>query len=181
MEVQVFAIDTLRDIPALERGPNLYRLMRRFFRLDEVDRLARINAGGRDQAEVRLAYRLRLAERLDLPLPPARMLYRTAAAVTEDELLNVEGLVLASQDSPTFLANMVSRDSWIAWLHEAYASEFAELNATFQSERARVEDDFPELEGAYFARIEALAAEQKSREAQLMEQLTYREGMKYNG
>lgn len=179
MEVQVFALDSLRDIEPLERGPTLYRLTRRFFRLDEVDRLARENAAGRDQAEVRLAYRLKLAESLDLPLPPARMLYRTAAAVTADELQNVEGLVLTSQNSPAFYTHAVSRDFWVEWLREAYASEFTELSATFESERARVEDDFPELDDAYLARIEALAAEQKKREAQLIEQLTYREGMKY--
>jgi len=180
MEVQVFALDSLRDIPDAERGPTLYRLMRRFYRLDEVDRLARLNARGRDQAEVRLAYRLQLAERLDLPLPPARMLYRTAAAVTADELQTVEGLVLTSQDSPAFFANVVNRDFWSAWLREAYASEFAELKATFDSDRARVEDEFPELNDAYFARIKALDEEQKTREQELMKQLTYQEGMKYN-
>ena len=180
MEVQVFALDSLRDIAPRERGPTLYRLTRRFFRLDEVDRLARDNAAGRDQAEVRLAYRLRLAEPLDLPLPPARMLYRTAAAVTADELHDVEGLVLASQHSPTFITNAVSRDFWVAWLRDAYATEFAELNATFERERVQVEDDFPELDDAYLARIDALAAEQKKREAQLIEQLTYQEGLKYD-
>ncbi len=162
MEVQVFALDALRDIPLTERGPTLYRLARRFFRLDEVDRLARLNAGTRDQAEVRLAYRLGLAERLDLPLPPARMLYRTAAAVTADELLGVEGQVLASQDGPAFFASVVERDYWVAWLRESYASEFAEL------------DD------AYLARIKALDEQQKMREQELIKQLTYREGMKYN-
>lgn len=180
MEVQVFALDSLRDIAPLERGPTLYRLTRRFFRLDEVDRLAQANAANRDQAEVRLAYRLGLAEPLDLPLPPARMLYRTAAAVTADELQNVEGLVLASQNSPAFFANVMDRDFWVTWLREAYASDFAELRATFEGERAGLEDDFPELDDAYLARVEALAAEQKKREAQLIEQLTYREGIKYD-
>jgi hypothetical protein len=180
MEVQVFAQDSLRDIPNAERGPTLYRLMRRFYRLDEVDRLARVNARERDQAEVRLAYRLQLAERLDLPLPPSRMLYRTAAAVTADELHTVEGLVLASQDSPAFFDNVVNRDFWAAWLRETYASEFAELKATFDSDTARLEDEFPELNDAYFARIKALDEQQKTRERELMKQLTYREGMKYN-
>lgn len=180
MEVQVFALESLRNIPDAERGPTLYRLMRRFYRLDEVDRLARLNARGRDQAEVRLAYRLQLAERLDLPLPPARMLYRTAAAVTADELQTVEAVVLTGQDSPEFFASVVNRDFWSAWLREAYANEFAELKATFDSERARVEDDFPELNDAYFARLQALDEEQKIRELDLMKQLTYQEGMKYN-
>ncbi len=180
MEVQVFALDALRDIPLTERGPTLYRLARRFFRLDEVDRLARLNAGTRDQAEVRLAYRLGLAERLDLPLPPARMLYRTAAAVTADELLGVEGQVLASQDGPAFFASVVDRDYWVAWLRESYASEFAELKATIDAERAGLEDEFAELDDAYLARIKALDEQQKMREQELIKQLTYREGMKYN-
>ncbi|EPM72984.1 hypothetical protein A584_02823 [Pseudomonas syringae pv. theae ICMP 3923] len=180
MEVQVFALDALRDIPFTERGPTLYRLARRFFRLDEVDRLARLNAGTRDQAEVRLAYRLGLAERLDLPLPPTRMLYRTAAAVTADELLGVEGQVLASQDGPAFFASVVDSDYWVAWLRASYASEFAELKATIDAERAGLEDEFAELDDAYLARIKALDEQQKMREQELIKQLTYREGMKYN-
>nr|WP_268801053.1 NEL-type E3 ubiquitin ligase domain-containing protein [Pseudomonas sp. BSw22131] len=180
MEVQVFALDSLRDIPNAERGPTLYRLMRRFYRLDEVDRLARTNAMGRDQAEVRLAYRLQLAERLDLPLPPARMLYRTAAAVTAVELQTVEAQVLTRQDGPEFFANAVNRDFWASWLRETYAADFAELKATFEGERIRVEDEFPELDDAYLARIKSLDEEQKMREHELMKQLTYQEGMKYS-
>jgi Leucine-rich repeat (LRR) protein len=180
MEVQVFARDSLRNVADAERGPTLYRLARRFYRLDEVDRLARLNSQGRDEAEVRLAYRLRLAESLDLPLPPARMLYRTAAAVTAEELQAVEGTVLGSQGGPGFLSNLLNRDFWNAWLREAYASEFAELKATFEAERGRVEDEFPELDDAYLQRIKILDADQKAREQTLMEQLTYREGLKYD-
>lgn len=180
MEVQVFARDSMRNIPEAERGPGLYRLARRLYRLDEVDRLARLNCLGRDEAEVRLAYRLRLAESLDLPLPPARMLYRTAAAVTADELQTVEATVLGSQGSPEFLSNLLNRDFWAGWLREGHAAEFEQLKTTFEAERARIEDEFPELDDAYLARIGALDADQKARELELMKQLTYQEGLKYH-
>ena len=180
MEVQVFARDSLRNIPDAERGPTLYRLARRLYRLDEVDRLARANSAGRDEAEVRLAYRLRLADSLDLPLPPARMLYRTAAAVTADELQMVEATVLDSQGSPEFLSNLLGRDFWASWLREAHGPEFTELQATFEVERARLEDEYPQLDDAYFTRIAALDADQKARELELLKQLTYQEGIKYD-
>src|SRR5471032_2249189 len=180
MEVQVFARNSLRNIPDSERGSTLYRLMRRFYRLDEVDRLARIKCGNRDEAEVRLAYRLRLADSLDLPLPPARMLYRTAAAVTPQELIAVQSEVLASEGGEGFLTNALSRDFWVGWLRETYASEFAELEATFKKERVRLEDEFPELNEDYLERIKVLDDQQKAQELALIRQLTHREGLKYD-
>lgn len=100
--------------------------------------------------------------------------------MTADELLGVEGQVLASQDGPAFFASVVDRDYWVAWLRASYASEFAELNATIDAERAGLEDEFAELDDAYLARIKALDEQQKMREQELIKQLTYREGMKYN-
>jgi Leucine-rich repeat (LRR) protein len=180
LEVQVFARDSLRDIPAAERGRALYRLMERLYRLDEVDALARTNVRGRDEAEVRLAYRLRLADSLNLPLPPTGMLYRTAAAVTADELHDVEGLVLTRQDGPEFMSSAINRDFWAAWLRETYATEFAALKTTFDAEHAALEDEFAELNDAYLARVTELQAEQKTREQALLKQLTYQEGVKYS-
>lgn len=180
MEVQVFTRDSLRNIPDSERGPTLYRLMRRFYRLDEVDRLARVNCGSRDEAEVRLAYRLRLSDSLDLPLPPSRMLYRTAAALTPAELAAVQSEVLASEGSEGFLTNALNRDFWVEWLRETYSAEFAELAETFKTERIRLEDEFPELDDTYLERIKALDEQQKAQEQQLIKQLTHREGMKYD-
>ncbi|MDB6144730.1 MAG: hypothetical protein JWP80_3774 [Pseudomonas sp.] len=179
MEVQVYTRDSLRDVPANQRGQTLYRLMTRLFRLDEVDRLARLQHRGRDEAEVRLAYRLRLADSLDLPLPPSNMLYRAVAGVTSGELLDVQGLVLDSQNNDAFFSGAANRDFWSAYLRETYTQEFAALKTVFEQRQSQLEDEFPDLNDEYLARINALAAEHKEQELELIKQLTHRDGLKY--
>lgn len=180
MEVQVFTRDSLRDVVPAERGSTLYRLMRRLFRLDEVDRFARRNTRNRDEAEVRLSYRLGLAERLDLPLPPANMLYRTLAGVTNEELLDVQARVLESQNGETFLSAAANRDFWTAYLREEYSLEFTQLRAGFDLERVRLEDQFPEINDGYLEWVKALDTQQKDKELNLIKQLTHREGVRYD-
>ncbi|WP_322167851.1 MULTISPECIES: NEL-type E3 ubiquitin ligase domain-containing protein [unclassified Pseudomonas] len=180
MEVQVYTRNSLRGIPESERGPTLYRLMRQLYRLDEVDRIALANNRGRDAAEVRLAYRLGLAERLGLPQPPTSMLYRVAASVTPDELTSVQAEVMTHQNSASFLASAADRDFWVSWLRDGYAGEFAELETTFQQERARLEDEFSELNDEYLNRAKLLQQQQKDRERNFINQLTHREGLKYD-
>ncbi|WP_297832352.1 NEL-type E3 ubiquitin ligase domain-containing protein [Pseudomonas sp.] len=180
MEVQVYTRNSLHGIPETERGPTLYRLMRQLYRLDEVDRIALINNQGRDAAEVRLAYRVSLAERLGLPQPPASMLYRVAASVSPEELLAVQTEVVANQHGAGFLSSAADRDFWVSWLRDQYAPDFAELQATFEEERVRLEDEFPELNDEYFNRAKLLQEQQKDRERDLIKQLTHREGLKYD-
>jgi Leucine-rich repeat (LRR) protein len=180
MEVQVYTRNSLRGILESERGPTLYRLMRQLYRLDEVDRIALVNNQGRDAAEVRLAYRVSLAERLGLPQPPASMLYRVAASVTPEELWAVQAEVMTNQNGSGFLTSAADRDFWVSWLRDEYAPKFAELQVTFEEERVRLEDEFPELNDEYLNRTNVLQAQQKDRERNLIKQLTHQEGLKYD-
>lgn len=177
MEVQVFTRRSLQDVADGERGSTLYGLMRRLFRLSEVDRLAVANTRGRDQAEVRLVYRLGLAEPLDLPLPPSSMLYRNIAAVTSEELAGVQGEVMTAQSGPALLDYAVDRDFWTDWLREEYAAQFAELQATFDQDRLRLEDDFPELNDEYLERAKRLLEHKQAHELNLIRQLTHQAGL----
>nr|NLU59944.1 hypothetical protein [Pseudomonas sp. BIGb0427] len=86
MEIQVFIRQSLQGVAAEQRGNSLYALTRRLYRLEALDNAAREQAGSRDEAEVRLAYRLQWARELDLPVPPSNMLYRTAANIRPGEL-----------------------------------------------------------------------------------------------
>ncbi|WP_328284806.1 NEL-type E3 ubiquitin ligase domain-containing protein [Pseudomonas huanghezhanensis] len=177
MEVQVFTRRSLLNVADGERGPTLYELMRRLFRLSEVDRLAVANTRGRDQAEVRLAYRLGLAERLDLPLAPSSMLYRTIAGVTSEELAGVQGEVMAGQNGPGLLDYAANRDFWTDWLRETYASQFEELQATFDQQRSRLEDDFPELNDQYLEQAKRLLDQKQEKDLDLIRRLTHRAGL----
>ncbi|SER62703.1 C-terminal novel E3 ligase, LRR-interacting [Pseudomonas sp. NFACC02] len=179
IEIQVFTRTSLRDIPDADRGRTLYRLMRRLYHLDALDRLARQNSGARDEAEVRMAYRVGLAQPLDLPLAPGNMLYREAAALGATELADVAAQVLQSETSAEFLQQASNCEFWRDWLREAHARDFNELKEVFARERDQLEDQFPELDQAYLDRAKALDDDQKRREAELISTLTTRVGLAY--
>ncbi len=181
LEVQVVTRETLEGIPEADRGAALYERMRALYRLSEVDRLAVANSVNRDEAEVRLAYRLGLAQRLGLPNPPRGMLFRRLAAVNEDELSSVQRQVLDSERGPAFRENATNRDIWVAWLEEAYPEAFAQIEQTLTAERERLEDEFPGLGDAYNARAMAIQEAHQVRRKALLDLLTYQEGLKYGG
>lgn len=179
IEIQVFTRTSLRNVPEADRGRTFYRLMRRLYRLDALDRMARQNSGARDEAEVRMAYRVGLAQPLDLPLAPGNMLYREAAALRANELADVAAQVLQSETTADFLHNAANCEFWCEWLRESHASDFAEQKAVFTKEREQLEDQFPELDQTYLDRAKALDDDQKRREAELISTLTTRAGLAY--
>ena len=88
--------------------------------------------------------------------------------------------VVTNQNGAGFLASAAERDFWVSWLRDQYAPDFAELQATFEEERVRLEDEFPELNDEYLNRAKLLQEQQKDRERDLIKQLTHREGLKYD-
>ncbi|MGV8917646.1 MAG: NEL-type E3 ubiquitin ligase domain-containing protein [Pseudomonas sp.] len=179
MEVQVFTRDALRDVPPAERGPTLYRLAQRLFRLHELDNVAlqevqARRAAGRavDEAEVRLAYRIRLAERLDLPRPPGSMLYEQLAAVDAHNLEAAQAQVLRAQQGSEFMDYAAQRDFWADYLRESHRDEFERLKATFAEEFSALEERFPEFNDQYFAQLNALTLRQTEAEVNLLKRLT---------
>ena len=178
MEIQVFTRQSLREAPEDQRGPMLYRLTRRLYRLQELDRIAREQAGSRDEAEVRLAYRLHWAEELDLPLPPGRMLYRTAANVRQAELGRALEMVRQGESGQTFLAYAAQRDFWVAYLREVNADRFKVIKEIFEARVLALLDLYPEdTPQRSSERIQALETQRQQDERNLLDELTNREGL----
>ncbi|WP_095158820.1 NEL-type E3 ubiquitin ligase domain-containing protein [Pseudomonas sp. Irchel 3E13] len=178
MEIQVFTRQSLLEVPEHQRGPTLYRLTRRLYRLQELDTIAREEAGARDEAEVRLAYRLHWAEELNLPLPPGRMLYRAAASVRQAELGRVLDRVLEGERGQPFLAYAAQRDFWVAYLREVYAERFKALKEAFEAQVLELLDLYPDDEAQRSSeRIQVLEAQLQQDERNLIEELTNREGL----
>ena len=178
IEIHVFTEQSLKDVPDGLRGQALYRLTRRLYRLQELDDIAREQAGSRDQAEVRLAYRLRWAQELDLPLPPSSMLYRTVASIRPGELDAALARVQLGERGEPFMRYAGQRDFWLAYLHEAHAQRFAALEQAYQERVLAVPDRFPgqsvdELAGEYAALQRQYEAEQQA----LIRELTIQEGL----
>ncbi|WP_109514024.1 NEL-type E3 ubiquitin ligase domain-containing protein [Pseudomonas ovata] len=132
MEVMVFTGQALRDLPGNPGSAPLLQLARRLYRLQALDDIARAQAGDRDEAEVRLAYRLRWAQRLELPVPPQHMLYQVHAELRPGELDSALAQVMAGEQGDAFLQFAASQRFWTDWLREHYAERFEHLEQGYR-------------------------------------------------
>ncbi len=180
MEIQVFTRQSMVGIPEGQRGQTLHRLVQQLYRSQELDRFAIEQAGARDQAEVRLAYRLRLAQELDLPLPPGRMLYEGTADLRPNELEEARRHVQRGEQGESFLRYAAERDFWQAYLRDVYTSRFAELKADYEAKVLKLTEDSPvESVDQLSDRITALETQWHENERQLLMDLTAQEGRRY--
>lgn len=178
MEVLIYTRQTLLDAPVEHRGQALFHLTRRLYRLHELDRIAREQAGSRDEAEVRLAYRLQWAAELELPLPPGSMLYRAYARLRPGELDEALGRVRQGESAEPFMAYAAQRDFWVDYLRETYAERFRQLKDAYEANVLALTDLHPDDNvDQYAPRITALEQQFKEDEQHLIRQLTIQEGM----
>ena len=178
----------------------LVRLAKGLFRLDEVERIAlqdiqqrrdAINAR-RDltaaqkaqhlqqieEVEVRLAYRVGLKARLELPKQPAGGRFLMLAGVTQEALDAAAEQVLALDDSPEQFQSLVGRDFWIDYLKEHHPTSFQALTDTLIANQIELDEAKAAgtLEAAdYASQSEALALQFKVKEAELIQSLTQSE------
>lgn len=135
LESKVFTHNALLDLPAGSqaiKGQALLRLSRQLFRLDKVDELATkaATASGRDEAEVRLGYRIGLTDGwndgLSLPGQPKHMTY--ASGVTPQQLADARLEIVNAEQSDSFFEDLIQRDYWVAYLKEKYPEVFKALD-----------------------------------------------------
>ncbi|MDR0280156.1 MAG: hypothetical protein LBJ37_19965, partial [Paucimonas sp.] len=173
MELTTWTRQALRQITEENRGPALFRLMRSLFRSQALDRIARDNSNGRDEAEVRLAYRLNRGADLQLPLPPRGMLYRGVADIAFGELDQAVSQVLREEAGTALLAFGAQCDFWVAYLREAFAARFAPLKEAYEAAVLGAVDAHPDESPEQTAtRIRALEEKFRQDEQALLESLT---------
>ncbi len=123
-------------------GLNLLKLARGLWRLDEVevvaqeDIQARLKVAGAprvDPLEVRLAYRIGLAERLGLPGQPRHMTFTELARVTPRDLNSACGKVLAREKTSAYPQALASREFWATYLKDRYPARFKAIDAQHQA------------------------------------------------
>jgi Leucine-rich repeat (LRR) protein len=148
LESKVFKHNTLLDIPAGRlsvKGEALLKLSRQLFRLDKVDELATKAAEGtgRDEAEVRLGYRIGLtggwSDGLELPGQPKHMTF--ASGVTAGQLADARIEVINAERSDRFFEDLIQRDYWVDYLKEKYPEAFMKLDEAEMSEEVDDADD----------------------------------------
>ena len=143
MRVLLHEALALSEQEGVERS--LMDLARGLFRLEAVERIAlRVISERRgqnisvDDVEVRLAYRIGLADSLDLPGQPKYMNYARTAKVSAADLQAAEAEVLAAETSVALKQSLAGREFWLSYLKRQYTERFEAVN------------------GPYFARINAL-------------------------
>lgn len=185
IQVAVYSRESLRGVAEARRTDALLGVMRQLFRLHEVQSLAdaeiarRESLGvGVDHAEVRLAYRIGLADDLGLPGQPHRMVWARLAAVDRWVLLDARRRVLEAERGPAFLQFAVSDQQWNARLRADHESGLAAATASVRRRMAALEERPPADPDDYHRQGLALIAEREAAEALMLRQLTdlYRAG-----
>ena len=178
IEVKVYEFTVLKSVVAGEEGAALLKLSRGLFRLGRVEEIAQAAINQRpkiDPAEIRMAYRVDLAKRLELPRQPKDMLYRNAAKVSSQELEAAYVDVLAAENTPAFMEQLLAREYWVDYLKRKYPQEFTELEQLRQEQAEALEDRHPDFGTAYSVEVEALGKKNSSAERELLLRLTQRE------
>ncbi|RON54115.1 NEL-type E3 ubiquitin ligase domain-containing protein [Pseudomonas frederiksbergensis] len=137
LHVQVLcyrALGVVRDRAATET--ELVRLLRGLYRLQEVERLAVKNVISRSRTgpltleqamEISLAYRVGLAERLDLPAQPRDMNLSLAIDVIPQTLDWVYGEVLKLEQSSALAHWMTLQEFWKRYVEGIHQANFDDL------------------------------------------------------
>ena len=178
LEVKVHEFNALRSVVPGAEGPVLLKLATGLFRLGQVEEISRTDISlhpERDPAEIRLAYRIGLAKRLDLPKQPTDMLFRNASGVTDQDIDTACSKVLAAQNSPLLMEQLISQDYWVSYLQRKYASAFSRLELRYEQEAEALQDQHPELDEAYSREIVAMGERRKIEQRALLTRLSQRE------
>jgi hypothetical protein len=135
LESELLVLQSLELVGAAGAETQLITTARKLFRLKLVDAIAQrdINARGpafREQAEVILAYRVKLAQRLSLPVKSRDMLYPAEAGVSQtvldDAVASVQRDERIHDDEDGFF---IEQGFWDRHLRSRYASELEALMA----------------------------------------------------
>ena len=178
LEVEVFEYEARKSIAPEHKGRELLKLSRRLFRLAQVEEVARTRIEANpniDAAEIRLAYRIGLARRLDLPSQPTGMIYANLAQVSAADLDQAYTRIIAQELTPVFNEQLMARKYWRDFLEEKYPAEFTRVQEDFQAKGTALEDKYPEFNQAYFQKLQALEADNRVDRQNLLSELTSRE------
>lgn len=119
----------------------LLKLGKGLFRLDQVERYARSHSVGHpsaDPLEVSLAFRIGLADELDLPGQPRHMRFGQLAEVTSKDLAAAADQVRVAELSPQLLDFIAGLPFWIDYLKQRFYSRFEEVLGSFHERSQRV-------------------------------------------
>jgi hypothetical protein len=150
IQVAVYARDALQGVPEAQHTETLFRVIRRLFRLNEVQTIADLEIASReargvqvDHAEVRMAYRIGLANDLSLPGQPLSMAWDRLAAVDRQSILDARRLVLERETSDEFVNYAVADRRWNERLRVQYQADLSRVTAPIREQMEALEEHPP--------------------------------------
>jgi len=167
----------------------LLRLGRSLYRLDEVDSIAARHIQEMrqdpytvvDDVEVYLAYRVYLADRLDLPAQPRHMNYLEHSGVTPTRIMRAGTTVLAGENIDGLSRALAQREFWQGYVRNRYPERFEAMAAPFHEQleaderQAGLSGEQPYLQNA-LTLMEALNSEERALYLELAREAYEREG-----
>ncbi|WP_454564586.1 NEL-type E3 ubiquitin ligase domain-containing protein [Pseudomonas sp. AIG] len=154
----------------------LLELGRGLFRLDQLDRVAQEHAARTstaDPLEVSLAYRVGLADDLNLPGQPRHMRFAALGGVTAADLEMAKSNVTAAELSSEWLTFMQRQSFWCDYLKRTYDRQFAVIENTFSPKLDAVFQQADALSSAdYLSEMEAVRLAREMAENSLLTRLT---------
>ncbi|WP_164897195.1 dermonecrotic toxin domain-containing protein [Pseudomonas alkylphenolica] len=150
---------------------NLYRELRRLYRVHTVDELATREAGGRDVAEVRLTYLRELNGPLQLGQPVDRLLYAINPSI--EELIDAELQVQRGELGEDFVRFAAANEVWVQHLRQAHAERFAQIESSYRDQVNDLTERYPGRSlDELTEEFNALKRSQQARESHLIRELT---------
>ncbi|WP_440802210.1 NEL-type E3 ubiquitin ligase domain-containing protein [Pseudomonas syringae] len=175
MEVRVQIFSIMSSTPASAQPRKLFRMTRSLDRLDQVEKIALREIAFRqasgesvDEAEVRLAYRVGLQARLELPGQPRTMWFRAIARVSEADLQTAYNEIIDRETTPEFFQSMIAREFWMSYLEIRYAPEFEPVKQPF-NQRLVALDELPPDEQSDQQYLEQIGVISRERERAINE------------
>lgn len=159
----------------------LVRLMRGLFRLQEVEQRAMIEIGRRTLAgpfsraqarELSLTYRVRLAQRLELPAQPREMNFVRDVEVSPAELEDAYQKVVKAETLAALVSWTKPQGFWYEYLLATYPEQFHAIDVRGTQALVQLESqvDLPRLTATQ--RMKAIIENNKNENSQLLQRLT---------
>ena len=159
----------------------MVRLVRGLFRLQRVERQAMIEIGrrtvsgpfSRAQArELELIYRVRLAQRLDLPAQPREMNFVRNVDVSPGELDTAYQAVVKAEHSAALTTSINARRFWYEYLLQTYQDEFNTMSERSARAFAQLEAQVALPRATATQRLNAIIENYKNDAVQFIDRLT---------
>jgi Leucine-rich repeat (LRR) protein len=178
LEVSVYEFKALETVEPGKEGAALFKLGRSMIRLEQTEATASRVISLKpsvDPAEVRLAYRIGLAQRLELPRQPSGMLYRNLSQVKQADIDQAYASIIEREATEAFTGDLIVRQYWVDYVQKQYAADFRTLAQTQAREAEALEDRYPAFGAQYEAEAVILAKQRTEQRQALLIRLSVQE------